>query len=201
MPEKIWRLYGAIAVIDFVAIGLSSWIGILQFYGRPPMDIAGYPIWWAGIDGLDVVLGGAIVFLLLKRLRGRRQAWLVLVPSVALGACSGIVGWPISTALNSGWSMPAKYGCAFASIGLSLACVTFLARGLPMLSSTGRGARAVPPADGRPEAPGAYLPAVEAEREQLVVAGEHRQPEVGVSRAPVDRAADDRRSGDHGATG
>jgi hypothetical protein len=133
-PRKIWALYGAVVVVDFVAIGLSSWIGILQFYGHPPMDVFGYPAWWAGIDGLDVVLGAAIVFVLLHSLRGRHQGWLVLVPSIALGAASGIVGWPISTALNSGWSDPAKYACALASIGLSLACVAFLARTLPRLA-------------------------------------------------------------------
>jgi hypothetical protein len=134
-PRKIWGLYGAIVVVDFVAIGLSSWIKILQFYGHPPMDIGGYPLWWAGIDGLDVVLGGTIVFALLHRLRDRRQIWLILVPSIALGAAAGIVGWPISTALNSSWSTTAKYACALASIGLSLAVVTFLARTLPGLAS------------------------------------------------------------------
>jgi hypothetical protein len=131
---KVWTLYGAIAVIDFVAIGLSSWVGILQFFGRPPMNIGGYPLWWAAIDGLDVILGATIVFVLLHHLRGRAQAWLVLVPSIALGSCAGLVGWPISTALNSSWSTTAKYGCAFASIGLSLACVTFLASALPTLA-------------------------------------------------------------------
>jgi hypothetical protein len=104
------------------------------------MDVFGYPLWWAGIDGLDVVLGGAIVFVLLGELRGLRQAWLVLVPAVALGAAAGIVGWPISTALNSGWSTRAKYGCALASIGLSVACVTLLARALPKLAGRPRDA-------------------------------------------------------------
>jgi hypothetical protein len=74
--QRVWRLYGAIAVIDLIAIGLSSWIGILQFFGDPPMDIGAYPLWWAGIDGLDVVLGGTIVYVLLYHLHGRRQLWL-----------------------------------------------------------------------------------------------------------------------------
>jgi len=133
-PRRVWQLFGAIALIDFVAIGLSSWIGILQFFGDPPMNIAGYPLWWAGIDGLDVVLGGAMVFVLLHFLHGRSQAWLLLVPSIALGAAAGIVGWPVSTAINSSWSMPAKYACAVASIGLSLACVRFLATAVPRLA-------------------------------------------------------------------
>lgn len=148
-PRQVWTLYGVIAVVDFVAIGLSSWIGILEFYGDPPMDVLGYPLWWAGIDGLDVVLGGAIVLVLLHHLQGRRQAWLVLVPSIALGAASGIVGWPVSTALNSDWSMPAKYGCALASIGLSLACVRFLAAAVPVLVAHVRG----PAPAAAPDAP------------------------------------------------
>jgi hypothetical protein len=50
----------------FVPIGYA-W----GLYGRPPLDIAGYPLWWAAFDGSDVILGGAVVLLLLPRLKGR----------------------------------------------------------------------------------------------------------------------------------
>jgi hypothetical protein len=132
--RKVWTIYGAIALIDFVAIGLSSWIGILQFFGNPPMDILGYPLWWAGIDSLDVVSGGTLVFAMLGHLRGLSQLWYLIVPSMALGASAGIVGWPVSTAINSQWPMSAKFLAATASIGLSLACVHFIARALPRVA-------------------------------------------------------------------
>lgn len=167
--QTVWRLYGLVALVDFVAIGLSSWIGVLEFYGDPPMDVLGYPLWWAGIDGLDVVLGGAIVLVLLPHLRGRAQAWLVLVPSVALGAAAGIVGWPVSTALNSGWSMPAKYACALASIGLSLACVHALARGLPRLAALLSPSAAPAAADVRRDAVADELPQRREVVDQLVL--------------------------------
>jgi hypothetical protein len=131
----VWRLYGLVAIVDFLAIGLSSWIGVLEFYGDPPMKVAGYPIWWAGIDGLHVVLGGILTAVLLQHLRGARQWWLVFVPSIVLGAASGTVGWPISTALNSSWGDPAKYACACASICLSLVVVHFLASNVHRLPS------------------------------------------------------------------
>jgi hypothetical protein len=134
--RKVWTIYGIIALVDFLAIGLSSWIGILQFFGNPPMNILGYPLWWAGIDGLDVVLGGVLVFALLNHLRGISQLWYLIVPSIALGASAGIVGWPVSTAINSQWSMSAKYLAAIASIGLSLACVHFIARALPRVAQS-----------------------------------------------------------------
>jgi hypothetical protein len=132
--RRIWALYGIVAVIDFVAIGLSAWIGVLEFFGDPPMKIAGFVVWWAGIDALQVVLGATLAVFLVPALRGAQQLWLVLIPSVVLGAAAGIVGWPISTALNSGWPTWAKYICAFASIGFSLACTYFVARSAPRIA-------------------------------------------------------------------
>jgi len=136
--RDVWSILGAVVVVDFVSIGLSSWIGVLEFYGDPPMKVLGYPLWWAGIDGLHVILGGSLLLIALDHLRGRAQAWLILLPSVALGASSGIVGWPVSTAINSSWSDPAKYLCAFASIGLSLACISVIARTLPRIVALSR---------------------------------------------------------------
>lgn len=153
--RDVWTIYGVVVIVDFVAIGLSHWLGVLEFFGDPPMKVLGYPIWWAGIDGLHVILGGSIVILALHHLRGRAQAWLVLVPSVALGASAGIVGWPVSTAINtSEWSDLAKYMCAFASIGLSLACVTVIARLLPRVARISRELAATDaPGPGEPPLP------------------------------------------------
>jgi hypothetical protein len=129
--RRIWILYGVVAVVDFVSIGLSAWLGILEFYGDPPMKVAGFVVWWAGIDALQVVLGATLALFLVPRLRGLSSLWLVLLPSVVLGAAAGIVGWPISTALNSDWPMWAKYACAFVSIGFSLASTHFVAQSAP----------------------------------------------------------------------
>lgn len=132
--RRIWTLYGIIAVVDFVAIGLSAWLGILVFFGDPPMKIAGFVVWWAGIDALQIVLGATLAVFLVPRLRGYQRLWFVLIPSVVLGAAAGIVGWPVSTAINSGWPMWAKYACALASIGLSLACTHFVAQSAPRVA-------------------------------------------------------------------
>jgi hypothetical protein len=132
--RKLWGLLGVVCVVDFLAIGLSAWIGVSDFFGDPPLEVLDYPLWWAAIDGLDVVLGGALVLLLAPHLRGRSQVWFVLLPPVALGAATGIVSWPVSIAINSQWSDPAKYACAAATIGLCLACVHGLTKVLPPLA-------------------------------------------------------------------
>ncbi|MFW0797787.1 hypothetical protein AAFP30_28565 [Gordonia sp. CPCC 205515] len=126
--KVIWLLYLGVLVVDFTAIGLSGWLGIIQFYGDGPMMIAGFPVWWAAIDGLNVTLGGTLTFFLYRRLKGAQQLWLILLPCAGLGAAAGIVGWPIATALNSGWSMPMKYLFAFIAIGFSLASVHLIAK-------------------------------------------------------------------------
>lgn len=133
--RRIWALYGIVAVIDFVAIGLSSWLGILEFFGNPPMKIAGFVVWWAAIDALQVVCGATLAVFLVPALRGTQQLWLTLIPSVVLGAAAGIVGWPVSTALNSDWPMWAKYICALASIGISLSCTHFVAQSAPRIAA------------------------------------------------------------------
>lgn len=139
-PRRVWTILGVVAVVDFVAIGLSAWIGVSDFFGDPPMEIARYPLWWAAIDGLDVVLGGTLVLLLAPHLRGAQRLWLVLVPSVALGGAAGIVSWPVSIAINSQWSTGAKWACATATIGLGLAAVHAIAQALPRLLAASRAA-------------------------------------------------------------
>jgi putative Mn2+ efflux pump MntP len=53
---------------------------------------------------------------------------LLLIPSLVLGAVSGAVGWPITTALNSHWSSAAKLVAAAMTIGLGCAIVYGVAR-------------------------------------------------------------------------
>lgn len=139
--NTIWALLGIIVVIDFLAIGLSAWLDVSGFFGDPPLRILGYPLWWAAIDGLHVILAGSIALLLIPHLRGWTLGFLVVLPSMALGASTGIVAWPVSIAINSQWPDPAKYLCAFATIGLSLAAVWGITRVLPALVRASENAR------------------------------------------------------------
>ena len=126
--RQVWGILGLVVVVDFIGIGLPTWLGLLGFFGDPPMNIFGYPLWWAAIDGVDVILGGAVVYFLLPVLKGRQQLWLVLVPPVMIGLSAGAVGWPVSTAINSGWSTGAKWAAATVTIGLGLAITHLVAK-------------------------------------------------------------------------
>jgi hypothetical protein len=126
--RQVWAILGLVVVVDFIGIGLPTWLGLLGFFGDPPMNILGYPLWWAAIDGVDVILGGAVLYFLLPVLKGWRRLWLMLVPPIMIGLSAGAVGWPVSTAINSGWSTGAKWIAATVTIGLGLAIVHLVAQ-------------------------------------------------------------------------
>jgi len=116
---RVWAVLAAVVVVDYVAIAVTTWVGVAGFYGDPPLNLGGYPLWWAAIDGVDVVAGGAVVFVLAPRLRGWSRLWLVIAPAIIIGAAGGAVGWPISTALNSGWSSTTMLLAALVTLALA----------------------------------------------------------------------------------
>jgi hypothetical protein len=140
----VWALAGIVLLIDFLAIGLTSWIDIAGFYGGQPFDVAGYPLWWGAVDTANVALGGAVLYYLVPRLRGVRRLYLLLIPTWVTGATAVAVGGPVSIALNSRWSMAGKVIAALATIGLGLGIVDLVARRLGRDSGdAGQVARAV----------------------------------------------------------
>jgi hypothetical protein len=103
--RRIWQLLGAVVLVDALAISTAGWLGTSGFYGNQPFNPWGtYPLWWPAVDGPHVMVGGAILCLLVPRLRGRSRAVLVAVPTLTLALVTGLCTWPIALALNSGWS-------------------------------------------------------------------------------------------------
>jgi hypothetical protein len=114
-------------VIDFVAIGLTSWLNIAGFYGGQPFNVAGYPLWWGAVDTANVLLGGALLYYLIPRLRGARRLYLLLIPMWVTGATAVAVAGPVAIALNSRWSMTGKVFAALFTIALGVGIVDLVA--------------------------------------------------------------------------
>jgi hypothetical protein len=70
---RVWAVLAAVVVVDYVAIAVTTWVGVAGFYGDPPLNLGGYPLWWAAIDGVDVVAGGAVVSFSLHACAGGRD--------------------------------------------------------------------------------------------------------------------------------
>jgi hypothetical protein len=80
-----------------------------------------------------VIVGGAILYLLIPRLKGRSLWVLLLVPTFTLGLIAGVCAWPVALALNSGASdLPAHIaGAATFALGIGLVWIAtkFVAAG------------------------------------------------------------------------
>jgi hypothetical protein len=120
-------LAGAVFLVDFVAIGLTSWINVAGFYGGQPFDVAGYPLWWGAVDIVNVILAGAIVQYLLPRLTGARRLYLLFVPTLVVGGAAVAVAGPVSIALNSRWSGIGKALAALVTVALGAVIVRLVA--------------------------------------------------------------------------
>ena len=123
----LWALAAVVFVIDFVAIGLTSWLNIAGFYGGQPFNVAGYPLWWGAVDTANVLLGGALLYYLIPRLRGARRLYLLLIPTWVTGATAVAVAGPVAIALNSRWSMAGKSVAALVTVGLGFGIVDLVA--------------------------------------------------------------------------
>jgi hypothetical protein len=119
----LWRLAGIVYLVDFLAIGLTSWLKIAGFYGHPPFSVLGYPLWWGAIDTANVIFGGAVLYYLLPRVAGRRRVYLLALPTWITGMTAVAIGGPVAIAVNSQWSMAGKVAMALVTVGLGLGMV------------------------------------------------------------------------------
>lgn len=119
----VWGIAAAVYVVDFVAIGLTSWLHIAGFYGGQPFNVAGYPLWWGAVDVVIVIAGGAVIRALTPWLRGGSQLVYAAVPLIVVGAAGGAVAAPVSVALNSQWSSLGKAVAALITLAIGAAIV------------------------------------------------------------------------------
>ena len=103
---KIWRLFAIVIFTDWLAVSICEWLDLSAFYGDQPSHWFGSPIWFSFCDATGAfVLAGAL-HLLLPHLQGRKQLWLLILPTFTYGSTLGSATAPVSLALNSAWSTP-----------------------------------------------------------------------------------------------
>lgn len=129
--RRIWVIFGAIMLVDSLAISLIVQLGQAGFYGEQPFNVGGYPLWWAGIDGSLPVVGAALLFHLVPRLHGWRRVFLLVVPAVNVGLVAGATDWPVSLALNSAWPAVATWLAGASTFALCCGLVWAVTQVIP----------------------------------------------------------------------
>jgi hypothetical protein len=125
---RIWQLFAATVVVDWLAVSICEWLDLSAFYGNQPFHLFGSPIWFSFCDATGGFVLGAALALFVPFLEGKRRLWLLILPSFTYASTLGSTTAPVSLALNSGWSTPYTWAAGAATMGLCLIAIHVIAQ-------------------------------------------------------------------------
>jgi hypothetical protein len=125
---KIWKLFAATAVVDWLAVSICEWLDLSAFYGNQPFHIFGSPIWFSFCDATGGFVLGAALAVFVPYLRGARRLWLLILPSFSYASTLGSTTAPVSLALNSAWSRPVTWAAGAATMALCMVAIHVIAQ-------------------------------------------------------------------------
>ena len=125
---RIWQLFFATAVVDWLAVSICEWMELSAFYGNQPFHIFGSPIWFSFCDATGGFVLGAALAKLLPYLAGPRRLWLLILPSFTYASTLGSTTAPVSLALNSGWPTPLTWAAGAATMVLCMIAIHVIAQ-------------------------------------------------------------------------
>jgi hypothetical protein len=100
--RRLFQLYGLVVLVNIALESPGILTNVYTYYGKQPMDIWGFPLWWGIINPLMPMIAGAAIYKLKPLLSTPRLvlAVIAIIPC-ADGAANAIVGWPVIAALNT----------------------------------------------------------------------------------------------------
>jgi hypothetical protein len=126
--KRIWQLFAATAVVDWLAVSICEWLDLSAFYGGQPFHIFGSPIWFSFCDATGGFVLGAALAVFVPYLQGTRRLWLLILPSFTYASTLGSTTAPVSLALNSGWSIPVTWVAGAATMALCMVAIHVIAQ-------------------------------------------------------------------------
>jgi hypothetical protein len=90
-----------LVVVDVVVELPILYFGIYQYYGHPPLQVAGFRVYWIFINAVGPLTLAALPLAAGQTFTGWRTTYLVFLPMVCNAAGSIAVGWPVYSALNA----------------------------------------------------------------------------------------------------
>jgi hypothetical protein len=124
--RDLWRWVGVLIVVDVVVELPILYFGIYQYYGNPPMEVAGFPVYWIFINAVGPLALAVLLLAAGDTFTGWRTAYLLLLPMVCNAAGSVAVGWPVYSALNAGAGPLVTWAAAGLTIAIGLAILDLL---------------------------------------------------------------------------
>ena len=134
-PKQVWPLFGLFVLADLVLESPGTVFDAYTYYGHQPLDVWGFPLYWAVLNAVAPVTTGAIVYALRPDLkRGWRS--LVVVPVAVMGSSMSYlaVGLPVFSALNTGEGLAVTTAAALATVGLAFLYVALLSGAVSLIA-------------------------------------------------------------------
>jgi hypothetical protein len=133
--REVWTWIGGFWLADLAVEIPAIHSGMYRYYGHPPLEFFGLPLYWFAINIGAPVLTAVVVHLARRHLKGFTVLLLAIVPIVLDAACSVGMGWPIFSALHARTSMAVKDLAALLTLamgfGLLEITIRFVARRAP----------------------------------------------------------------------
>jgi hypothetical protein len=154
------RLFGLWGLVFLVNIALESpgvATSVYTYYGKQPMDLWGFPLWWGIVNPLMPMIAGALIY----KLRPHLSLWplmaaIVMIIPMADGVANAAVAWPVIAALNTDVGYAGTWIASFVTLGLGAFVVWIISL---VVAHPVRAASAAPAPVAAPPAPPPRIPA------------------------------------------
>jgi hypothetical protein len=122
--RRLFQLWGLVFLVNICLEAPGIATNVYTYYGKQPMDLWGFPLWWGFINPLMPMIAGALIYRLKPLLT---QAWLIVAVIAIIPCSDGIAnaaaGWPVIAALNTDVGYVGTWIASFITLGLAAALV------------------------------------------------------------------------------
>jgi hypothetical protein len=126
--RRLWGLFAAGIVGDFLFEFILLRFHTYIYYGGQPLRVLRFPLWWAPVNALIVLVTAVAVARLERYLSGRRQLLIIPLAVSVSAAANAAAGWPSWLAINSRMSWAPRQLCGLATFALAAWFVSAMAR-------------------------------------------------------------------------
>jgi hypothetical protein len=156
--RQLFQLYGLVVLVNIALESPGIAANVYTYYGKQPMNLWGFPLWWGIINPLMPMIAGTAIYKL-KPLLTTPQLVLAIIAIIpcADGAANAIVGWPVIAALNTDVGYAGTWVASFVTLGLGLSVAWIVS--LLVARPDTVAAPVAEPASARPVSPSIAAPA------------------------------------------
>jgi hypothetical protein len=118
--RQLFQLWGLVFLVNIALETPGIATNVYTYYGKQPMDIWGFPLWWGIINPLMPMTAATMIY----KLKPYLTEWWALAAAVIIiipgadGVANAFVGWPVITALNTDVGSTGSWVASFITLGI-----------------------------------------------------------------------------------